>query len=253
MSRISDRAAHHRLYDLVLSDVARRAIKGNAAVAQDTHPVGKREHFVEPVGDVENGDAASRKTPNQLEEFACLRVREGRGRLVENNAFRGAYRGAGDLDDLPFAQPQRGDLRLQWKFGAKHFQGLSCQFAHGPVIDEPGPRRPCTEQNVLRHRERRRIGDLLGDQTDSRRARISHTAKGGNGAVHRDRAAVGHVVSGQDPHECGLAGPVLPQKGGNRSCRQIEVHAMENLDLAERFPDAAYGEEIRRHLQANSG
>lgn len=29
--------------------------------------------------------------------------------------------------------------------------------------------------------------------------------------------------------------------------------SMEDLDRAERFPDAAYGEEIRRHLQANSG
>jgi hypothetical protein len=34
---------------------------------------------------------------------------------------------------------------------------------------------------------------------------------------------------------------------------EIEVHAMQNLDRAERFPDAADGKEVLRHLQAYSG
>ena len=67
-----------------------RAVDDQFAVAQDRHPVGKVEHLLQPVADIDDGDAARLEPADQREELAGLLPREVGGRLVEDQELGAA-------------------------------------------------------------------------------------------------------------------------------------------------------------------
>ena len=50
-------------------------------------------------------------------------------------------------------------------------------------------------------------------------------------------ALVGGVVAGEDLDQRRLAGAVLAEQGEHAAASGVEVHAVEDLDAAERLPD----------------
>ena len=197
------------------------------------------------MSDVEHSRATRAHAFDQRKQPSGLGIRKGRRRLVEDEAARGADSGARDLDYLPLAEPQRRDRRVEWQVGAKRIESTLRQLAHGAEVDESHPVGQRAEGDVLGDGQRRRIGDLLGNQLYAGAARLGDGAERNRGTVDGEGSLVLMMVAGKDADQGGLAGAVLAQKSGNRARGQVKVHAMEDLDRAERLSDSANGEKDR--------
>ena len=94
-----------------------RPVRDTAAVAQHRHAVGDPEHLVEPVGDVEQPDAARLQAQQLVEQQVDVGGRQRRGRLVEHQevALRASARAMAtiDLSAAERARPARsGSMAL---------------------------------------------------------------------------------------------------------------------------------------------
>ena len=72
-------------------------------VAQHRHPVGEQEHLLEPVADVDDGDAAVPQQPDDIEQPLDIVLGQRRGRLVHDQDAGIVGKRLGDLDPLAIA------------------------------------------------------------------------------------------------------------------------------------------------------
>ena len=77
------------------------------AVAQDRDAIRKLEHFFQPMGNIDNGDALGLQTTNQREELRSLLAGEIGRRFVEDQEACAASRGAGGRHQLLLADGER--------------------------------------------------------------------------------------------------------------------------------------------------
>jgi hypothetical protein len=70
--------------ELASVHLGRRAHRGERAVPQYGHAIRQREDLIQPVRNVDDGDAARAKPSQAVEKPLSLRFAQGRRRLVEN-------------------------------------------------------------------------------------------------------------------------------------------------------------------------
>ena len=87
----------------------RRPAVDDLAVAHHRDAVGQFVDLVQPVGDVDDGDAVALEFADQVEQLAHVGVLQRLGRLVEKQNLRIGGERAGDLDDVALRQRQFGD------------------------------------------------------------------------------------------------------------------------------------------------
>ena len=108
-----DRAADDHLDHLVLAEIADRAGRDVAAVAQDGEPIAERPDFSHPMRDEDDGDALALEAGDQVAEPIDVSARESRCRLVEQDQARLAVNRARDLDLLLHGEVEAADLRVE--------------------------------------------------------------------------------------------------------------------------------------------
>jgi hypothetical protein len=97
------------------------------AVAQDAHPVGERGDLVEPMADVEDGNALGAQLAEQGEKRCRLRAAEGGGGLVQDEHTAGLVEAGGDFDQLLVADAEGGRGGVRREFAeADTRQGGAC-------------------------------------------------------------------------------------------------------------------------------
>jgi hypothetical protein len=107
----------------------------------------------------------------------------------------------------------------------------------GPV-DDPEAVGQSTERDVLGHRQRGSVLELLEDDGDPKVASADGGQGGVGDTVHDDVARVCRVVPRDDLDEGGLAGTVLAEQCQDGTADGLEIHPVEDLDATERLADA---------------
>ncbi len=96
-------------------------LAGDAAVAQDNHPVSNLEHFVEPMRHVDHGDPARAQSAQRGEQPRHLIRRQAGGGFVEHQDFSLGGERPGDRDKGFLGSAQALDPGIGVNVGAERF------------------------------------------------------------------------------------------------------------------------------------
>ncbi len=144
----------------------------HATVAQDRRAIADRHDLVEPVGDVDDADAAGLERAHEVEQPAHLGGAQGRRRLVHDDEARLDRQRAGDLHHLLVGdaevahQPSRLDRK------AEPVERLARGPERGGPVDEARGPGLAADHDVLGDAERRDQRELLVDGDDALALRL---------------------------------------------------------------------------------
>ncbi len=228
---LAERPAGDQRDDLGRRDRVRRPAVDDLAVAHHRDAVGQFVDLVQPVGDIDDGDAVALEFADQLEQLAHVGVLQRLGRLVEEQNLRFGGERAGDLDDVALRQRQFGDAPVH-----RH-----AQFGGGDAPKEPlglggaagGGELRRGKLQVFQDGQVRRERRVLIDDGD---AVFQHQARARRLdilAVVIDRAGVGPQHAGGNGDQRRFAGAVLADDGMNFAGHDQNVDAFERLHRAE--------------------
>ena len=241
---VGDAPADHHADQAVMVDLIDRPRSDHRAVAQYGHAMADGEDFLQPVGDVDEGDALGREPPDHLEEFFELRPAERRRRLVEHDDAGIARQRGRDLHHLPLrdAQVHEAGTRIDAEAEPVH-HGEAVAVERAPIDDsEAGPGQ-AAEKNVLGDCQVRRLHELLVDDGDSeldhpeRRRALDQLARDPH------LAGIRQVGPGEDLHERRLAGAVLAHEAMHFARLEREVDAGQRPHARKAPCDAVHRKE----------
>ncbi len=238
-----DPAADHGGDQFVGGDVG--GVDGGDALAvlEDGDAVAQVEDLAEPVGDVQDRHALVAEALDEAVEQFDLGVGQGGGGLVHADEVGALGHGLGDLDDLLAGDRERLGLRGGGEVvDAEVGQERGGALGHGAAVDQAASPRLAPEVDVLGDAELGQEVELLEDGGDPGVLGLEGVGEGDGAAAQLDGAGVGGVDAGEDLHQGGLAGAVLPHHGVDLSRLDHEVHRAEHRDAEEGLVDAAHGE-----------
>ena len=226
---------------LTLSNVGRRVLADQTAVAQHRHSIRDLVHLVEEVRHEQDRGACVAEASHHPEELGDLVGVEARRGFVEDQHPRRDRRRTGDGDEL-----LKGDrMCAQRGAGVDGQIELAEQFGgpavHRAVVDPAPASRLAAQQNVLCHSQIGAEVDLLIDGADAGVLRLPRAAESLLDAVDGDAARVDVVDTGERLDQRGLAGAVLAHQRVDLAGQQPEVHAVERLDAREVDADVPHG------------
>src|SRR5690606_28285818 len=229
--------AHHVVDDPLEVDLGAVPARGHGAVAQHHGMVGDLQRLFEVVGDVHERDAAGGELLDDPEEDLDLLRGERRGGLVHDEDPRVDREGAGDLDDLLLAHAQVAHERSGIHVQAHLLEQLAGLAGLLGVVDAAAAADLPAQEDVVAHREVRGEAQLLVDDRDAVVAGIVRGIEGDRVPVQDDAPGGGLLDPGEDLHEGGLPGAVLPEQGGDGAAVDVEVHALERAGAAVGLDD----------------
>ena len=106
---LDEAAAEHHLDQALRSISATRRVATSSPLRMHADAVADAEHFGQPMGDVDDRSALPLERQQRREDAVDLEIRQGRGRLVEDEHAGFARQHAGDLDQLPLADGEPSD------------------------------------------------------------------------------------------------------------------------------------------------
>ena len=204
-------------------EIARR---DQPAVAQHRHPLADLEHLMQPVRDVNDGDAFCLELLDDGEEPLDLRRRQCRRRLVQHEELAVIAQRLGDLDQLHLGNAERLDARPRIDVEADLLeQRDGAPVERLAVDDAEGAAWQVFQHQILGDAEIRQKVELLMHDADAALLRIVRRLRLVGRAVEGDRAAVRLVDAGQELDQRRLAGAVLAEHDmGFAACdRQRDV------------------------------
>ena len=122
-----------------------------------------------------------------------------------------------------------------------------------PVDEERASDHLRAEKDVVGHGHARHQVELLVDDRDAVPGRVAGALKSHRHPVDRDLALVVGVDPAGDLHQRRLAGAILAHQRMDLAGARREIDAFEHRDVAERFADAAHGEQRWSGWLAHSG
>ena len=209
-----ERPADEQAHQLRLRRVGRRDA-GDLAVAHHRHPVGDARHFLEPVRDIDDADAARGDLAHHREEPLDLRRRQRRRRLVHDQDARGVGQRLGDGDDLPPADRQFADRLVDVDLDADRLEARARLAAHRRPVEHARARQLAAEEEIGGDVEARHEVELLEDRGDAGGLRGARVGEAHRLAVDPHLAGVGRDDAGEDVHQRRLAGAVLAEQRMN--------------------------------------
>ena len=230
----------HELDDLVHGGRGRLQRAHVGSVPQHGDPVGDVHDLVHAVGDVDDGHAPLPQAAHALEELGALRLRQGRGRLVEDEHL-GLLEGQrpGDLHDLGLADRQvpQGRARVDADLVVVDERlGAAVQVAVG---DPQRGGLPAYE-DVLRDRQIGHHVELLMDDRDARLLGVADGTEPCGRALVLVDAGEGGVDAGDDLDQRRLPGAVLADEGVDLPWSEVQGDSFESLHAWEGLGDVLH-------------
>ena len=183
------------------------------AVPHDGDAVAQVEDLVETVRDEEDAGPASRRLRATANSRSTSTPLKGRRRLVHDQDFGVQRNRLGDLDDLLVRDGQAFGDAGRVDRNAKAVEQLARLPDHRRRADEPEAALGlAADENVLRDAQVREERGLLVDDRDSGVLALGNVAELDALARHLEVAGIGVVQAGEDFHQRGLAGAVLPDQ-----------------------------------------
>jgi hypothetical protein len=210
---------------------------------EDRDAVGDVEHFVQLVGDEDDGLALGLERPDDLEELLrLLRRQHGRG-LVEDENLGAAVERLQDLDALLLRDGNRLDARVRRDRKAELLRQRADALLRRVHVEERPAARLGREDDVLRHRHYRYEHEVLVHHAHAPIDRIAGRRDANGLPVQMDLALVGVVEPVEDVHERRLARAVLAEQGVHLALGQLEVDAVVGDHPREALRDSLQFEE----------
>ena len=199
------------------------------AVAQHRGPVADAAHLFQPMADVEHRAALALQLLERLEQPVGLLRGQHRCRLVEDDEVRVLQQGADDLDALPLADRQIGDMGARIERQAV-VPGQGRGFVGDPVDGDPAIQR---QGDVLGDGERLEQRKVLEDHADAGLSRLARAADRHRRSAPVDRAGGRFEDAEEHLHQRRLAGTVLAEKRVDFARPDVEVDAVTGPEAAE--------------------
>ncbi len=220
--------ADHLPHDPGHVDLPHPLMAGDAAVAQHGDEVADPHQLLQPVRDVDDGDALRLQLGDHPEQDLDLCGAEGRGRLVHDQDAGVLRQRLGDLDDLLLADAQVADLGARVDVVLQPAQQLRRPAVLAAMVDAAQPAGQLAgHEDVLRHRQVGAEVQLLEHDADAVPHRVLRAVQHHRPAIDQD-AALGRLLdSGDDLHQRRLAGAVLADQHVDRAAMHGEVHALQ--------------------------
>ena len=131
---LGERAPDQHPHEFRLGGLRRRNAR-HLAVAQHGDAVGDARHLLEPVGDVDDPDAAGGDLAHDQEEPVDLGRGQGRGRLVHDEDPRRVGQRLGDGDHLPAADRKLADRLVDVDVGPDRGEALARGVPHRAAVE----------------------------------------------------------------------------------------------------------------------
>ena len=213
------------------------------AAAQDRGAARERQHFGQPVRDVEDRDALGRKPPQRDEEEVRLLRRQHRRRLVHDDEPRLLQQAAHDLDPLPLADGKVGDAGVGIERQAVFARHLADRL--GKLAAAARRQR---QRDVLGDGQRLEQRKVLEHHADAEPARLRRVGDRHRLAFPEDAALVRRKRAVEHLHQRRLAGAVLAEQRVDLAVADIEADVVAGRERAE-----ALGQPLRREQAERRG
>ena len=242
----ADHGLHGQLLDRLRPDVA--------AVAHHGDPLADREDLVEAVRDEEDGVAPGAQRLDDAEQPLDLVRRQRRGRLVHHDDARVRRQRLRDLDELLIGDREAPGEPVRVEPDAELLEQRCGLAPHpSPVDSSEALERLDADEDVLGDAQVGEERRLLEDDRDSGLLRLLGVVEDRLLAVDQELARVGAVHTGEDLHERGLAGAVLPDEAVHLAAEQLDVPVLERVNRAEALLRVLEGDDGRfrrcRHVR----
>lgn len=216
-------------------------VEDESAIAQHRDPVGHREHLVEAVRDVDQGDALIAQQPAAAEQFVDLRVGQSCRGLVQDEdtlprlqSPQGAgHRDEGLLDGsertdqgagVEVVESDRGQVGNRGRALAAPVDGGGALFVAEGQCQVVGDRHRLDQTEVL--------------VDEAHPGVVQHRGVGGQRQflpVHADASGCRGVVSGEQLDQGRLPGSVRAEQGVDRTRPKFQIHVVQNPVDSEFF------------------
>ena len=237
--------AHHGADQLGLAQASRLAgVHDRAALAQDGHPVGDREHLLQAMRDEDEAAARLTAPAHDVEEPIDLSGRKGGRRLVEDDQLRLNAERLRDLDELLLGRGEPADFpierqRVRLSEARQQADRSAAQCAQVEPARLPQQR----QEDVFQHGEVGNQAGFLHHDRDPDPQRFPGVTQPDLTVAVDDPAGVVDVVAGDDFGQRGFASAVGAEQSVDLTFAQGEIGAREGLRPIERLRDALDQEE----------
>jgi len=215
------------------------------AVAEHGDAIREGEDFVEPVRDVDAGDAARAQVAEDGEEHLHFMLGERGGGFVEDEDARVLGQRLDDFDELLFAHAEPPDGRGGIDGDAEAVEQRASVAVHARPVDEPAAGRRGAEEDILGDGHLIDECELLIDDRDPGALGVGDAVKGRGLAVDEEFAlvtAVG-VQAAQELDQRGFARAVFPAERVDFAGAQVEGDVAQGDDAGEFLGDRSRGED----------
>jgi len=244
------------------ADPGDRRLLDHPPVAQHDQAVGHPQHFVQAVGDEDDGNALFGQVAQCLQEHLGLGLGEHRGGLVQHQDARLLPVDlARDLGELLVADRHLGHQHVGIQRDAQLGDGALRALLHvGPVegahavaehlVHEARPHGFPVQQDVLGGREAGYEAELLVHHADAGVERVEGALELHLFAVDADPAGVPAGLGDdrhaeEDAHQRGLAGAVLANQAEDFPRLEVETDVTEHRVAEEIFRNLVEREQLR--------
>ena len=243
-----DLAADHQLHQFGRRGVRDALGRDMRAVTQHGDAIGDRENLVEPVADIDHGDAARLQLAHDVEEPSHVVFGQRRGRLVHDQDAGVLRQCAQDFDALAIADAEGADDAIGLQVvNRERGQQIRRLLAHrAPVEPAEACARRMPHEDVLGDGELGKQQQLLIDRRDAGAPGVVRPLQIDRLAVDDDRAAIGRKHAGDDLDQGRFAGAVLAKQRVDLALRDVERDAGKRADAGKGLLDVAYREQGRR-------
>ena len=223
-----ERPAGDEIDNLGCGDFGGTAAGDHFTVAHDRNPVGELVNFMQPVGDINNGDALLAQAPDEGKQLLDIVVLKRFCRLIQNQYGGIGRQGAGDFDDMTLGQRQflhaLMNIHAQLVSGNAGNQSRCGGFSNGRS----------RKLQVLVNREiTRKLWMLIGNRDALLTPRAWAPRR--RLALHQDRSSVSAQNAGGHANHRRLARTVFAHDGMDLAGIGRKIHTFESMDSAIGF------------------
>jgi hypothetical protein len=206
------------------------------SIPQNCHPVSQGDDLFEPMGDVDDANAAGAKFTHHPEQKLLLRLGQRSRGLIHDDDAGISSKGAGDLHQLLFRHGQTPNLGFDGNICANPAKQLGRLGASMRPTDSAMDLHWFQSQaNVFGDGQVGKKRRLLVDAGDPQTVSIERGQMAHRHAGQRHRPAIRRVGPGDDLDERGFAGPILAKHSVDFAAVQVERDAFERPNGVERF------------------
>ena len=228
----------HHANEIVVGVVGDAAVAGGYAILQHREGVADFAHFIELVGNEQDGRTLRLELADKGEQSFGFHRSQRRRRLVHDEHADVLHQRFGDFDDLAVGDRHFANrlVEIQAAKTEPVDDRPRFRFHHLPVDDrnaEPALHGKAADEQIFERRQLVDDGQFLVDDRNAGVARFARRHQGVRHTVEHDLAASRLVNPGENFHQRRFAGTVLAEEDVNLAGMDVEIDALQHRNVVE--------------------